>query len=63
MIENERQYRITRAQVERFERELARLSETPDDAEGVDPIIRKAMEDAVRSQLSTLRRHLKAEDR
>jgi ribosome-binding protein aMBF1 (putative translation factor) len=59
MIKNERQYRITRAQAERFARELAKLAEAPAEAEGVDPIIRKAMEDAARSQLATLRRELK----
>jgi hypothetical protein len=56
MIKNERQYRITRAQAERFERELAKLADAPADAEGIDPVNRKAVEDAAPSQLATLRR-------
>ena len=55
MIKNERQYRITRAQAERFERSLEVLSRGDEENEDLHPLIAKAREDAIRSQLSDLR--------
>ena len=62
MIKNERQYRITRAQVEKFAQALARMEEQPQgidqqprDAAGVHPLLRKAEADALQSQLESLR--------
>lgn len=55
MIKNERQYRITKAQAERFEHALTQLAERP---EGVgaeeNPLVRKLEVDALRSQLADL---------
>jgi DNA-binding Xre family transcriptional regulator len=58
MIKNERQYRITKAQAQEFERGLKEMREAPADDKQLDPIIRQAMEDAMASQLSTLHREL-----
>ena len=51
MIKNERQYRITKAQVEGFARTLENLKQGPSVAH---PLIAKAQEDAIRSQLAEL---------
>ena len=60
MIKNERQYRITRAQADRFSQTLDSLRQRPSDAEGgVHPIIAKAQEDALRSQLADLEGELR----
>ena len=59
MIKNERQYRITKTQAERFERTLVELRR--DDAEegDVHPLLAKAREDAVTSQLAELKSELR----
>jgi transcriptional regulator with XRE-family HTH domain/Zn-dependent peptidase ImmA (M78 family) len=58
MIKNERQYRITKAQAEKFEQALARLAEAPEsDVEG-NLLLRQMEEDALRSQLADLREEL-----
>lgn len=61
MIKNERQYRITKAQAARFETALEQLrrenSQEANDA-GVHLLLRKAQEDALRSQLEELREQL-----
>ena len=54
MIKNERQYRITRSQAERFERTLAELRRAERTDGDIHPLIVKAREDAVRSQLADL---------
>ena len=59
MIKNERQYRITRAQADRFSQTLDNLRQRPSDAEGVHPLIAKAQEDALRSQLADLEGELR----
>ena len=59
MIKNERQYRITRVQAERFERSLEELRQGNEDDEDLHPLIAKAREDAIRSQLSDLRSELR----
>ena len=59
MIENERQYRITKAVAETFELALKeRALETGTDNE-VQPLLRQAQEDAARSQLADLRADLR----
>ena len=55
MIKNERQYLITKAQVSRFVRTLEGLSEEV----GIHPLILKAQEEAVRSQLTDLKADLR----
>ena len=59
MIKNERQYRITRAQADRFSQTLDSLNQRPSDAEGAHPLIAKAQEDALRSQLADLEGELR----
>ena len=54
MIKNERQYRITRTQAERFARTLEGLRERPEGADGIHPMIAQAQVDAVSSQLADL---------
>src|SRR5437764_12963 len=55
MIKNERQYRITKTQADKFEQALINLSNTDDDGEPIHPILRQAREEALRSQLVELR--------
>ena len=59
MIKNERQYRITRAQVERFERTIKELRSRSQTESNVHPLIAKAQEDAVSSQLEDLKREMR----
>ena len=58
MIQNERQYRITRAQVRKFERAINRLAERGTGKQ-VHPLLAKAEADALRSQLADLRGEIK----
>lgn len=58
MIKNERQYRITKAQAVKFADALNSLRQRPSD-EGVHPLIAKAQEEALRSQLSDLENELR----
>ena len=57
MIKNERQYRITRAQVEKFEHAIADLVSASDTL-GVHPVLEKAELDALRGQLGDLEAEL-----
>lgn len=59
MIRNERQYRITKSQVDDFERTLRMLDQQPTPP-GVHPRIRQAQLDAVQSQVDELREELAA---
>ena len=54
MIKNERQYRITRTQAERFSQELREFEGQKSERAGVHPLLLKAREDALRSQLGDL---------
>lgn len=56
MIKNERQYRITKAQIEKFEASLTGLA-THGDAE-IHPLLREAEASAIRSQLENLQREV-----
>ena len=53
MIKNERQYRITKAQAERFQQALAEVSARP--SPGVPRALHKAQLDGMKSQLEDLR--------
>ena len=57
MITNERQYRITRAQLKRFD-EAAKAQGARDPSPGVDPRIHAAMGDALSSEAEELRRQV-----
>ena len=59
MIKNERQYRTTKAQAKRFSQTLQSLTGRSGGAEGVHPIIAKAQEDALRSQIGDLEDELR----
>ena len=59
MIKNERQYKITRAQAARFSNALESLRQCPNADNGLHPLIAKAQEDAMRSQLADLESELR----
>ncbi len=56
MIKNDRQFRITKAQVEKFERTIKDTASAPKRV--VHPVLQKAEMDALKSQLSDLRQEL-----
>ena len=61
MIKNERQYRITKAQAEKFERAIAETAMAEAQGQpsaGIHPLLQKAQRDALESQLGDLRREL-----
>ena len=57
MIKNERQYRITKAQAVKFSDALNGLRQRPGD-DGIHPLMAKAQEDALSSQLADLENEL-----
>ena len=59
MIKNERQYRITKAQADRFSQTLDRLRQRSGETEGVHPLIARVQEEALRSQLADLAEELR----
>lgn len=58
MIKNERQYRITKAQAQRFEQALADLTDCAEDKKQENPILFEAQRSALESQLDDLREEL-----
>ena len=56
MIKNEREYRITVTQAKKFEQALSQMSTS--EAAGLHPLIRKAQQDALQSQLDELREQI-----
>jgi ribosome-binding protein aMBF1 (putative translation factor) len=58
MIKNERQYRITKAQAEKFARALAHMDEHPEETASVGPRLQLAMKDALTHQLADLREEM-----
>jgi ribosome-binding protein aMBF1 (putative translation factor) len=58
MIKNERQYRITKAQAQKFEQALADLEGCAEDEKKENPILFKAQRSALESQLDDLREEL-----
>ena len=59
MIKNERQYKITRAQAVRFSNALKNLRQRPSTDNGLHPLIAKAQEDSISSQLADLESELR----
>jgi ribosome-binding protein aMBF1 (putative translation factor) len=57
VIKNERQFRITKAQAEKFERTIEELSAAPKG--DLHPALRKAQLDGLKSQLEDLKRELR----
>jgi len=65
MIKNERQYRITRAQAEKFAQALAQIEQEPGQQQrgrdaGMHPLLRKAETDALKSQMESLQGEIAA---
>ena len=58
MIKNERQYRITKAMAARFQNNLTSLKQRPQADGGVHPLIARAQEAALTSQLADLENEL-----
>ncbi len=58
MIKNERQYRITAAQADRFERSLEDYSNTPPPGSEIHPRLWEAQREAITNQLAELRTEL-----
>ena len=59
MIKNERQYRVTKAQANRFSQTLDSLKQRSGEIDGVHPLIANAQEAAIRSQLEDLETELR----
>lgn len=55
MIKNERQFLITKAQVEKFEHAVANLAKRKNESAKIHPLLLKAEEEALRAQLTELR--------
>ena len=60
MIKNERQYRITKAQMRKFEGALTELAQTKD--KNIHPLLQKAHQDTLRSQYEELRMQVEEYD-
>ncbi len=58
MIKNERQYKITKAQAVRFSKALESFRQNPNTDNSLHPLIAKAREDALSSQLADLESEL-----
>ena len=58
MIKNERQYRITKAQAEKFDHALSQIAQDEQQSLQLHPLLRKAQSDALRSQRDELRQQL-----
>jgi ribosome-binding protein aMBF1 (putative translation factor) len=58
MIKNEKQYRVTQSQVKKFEEALTQLTQNLSKTEEVHPLLFKAQQDALQSQLKDLREEL-----
>ena len=59
MISNERQYKITRAQAAKFSQALRAIREGRGGSPGTHPLIAKAQEEALSSQLADLQEDLR----
>lgn len=59
MIKNERQYRISKAQADKLDLALTELQETATEQKDVHPLLIKAEQEGINSQLSDLRAEMK----
>src|SRR5262245_28483414 len=62
MIKNERQYRITRAQADKFAEALANLERLESEQQDVHPLLIEAQKNAMGSQLADLEAELQEYD-
>jgi transcriptional regulator with XRE-family HTH domain/Zn-dependent peptidase ImmA (M78 family) len=58
MIKNEKQYRVTQSQTKKFEEALTQLTQNLSKNKEVHPLLLKAQQDALQSQLNDLREEL-----
>ena len=58
MIKNERQYRITKAQAQKFAQALAEMQANPAASNHLHPLLQKAEQEALRSQWESLQSEL-----
>ena len=58
MIKNERQYRVTKSQALRFSDALETLRQTPKESNHLHPVLVKAQEEALSSQIADLQSEL-----
>ncbi|WP_009632886.1 helix-turn-helix domain-containing protein [Synechocystis sp. PCC 7509] len=63
MIKNERQYRITKAQAQKFQQALTKLTEYSEEAKQVNPLLWQAKKSAIESQLNELQEEIKEYER
>jgi len=63
MIRNAREYRITKAQVEKFKLALAEFDDRPSAHTGLHPKLIKAQREAIASQLESLEQEIKEYER
>lgn len=54
MIKNAREYRITKTQIRKFETALSQMKGQKGEGAGIHPLLKKAQEDALKSQLQDL---------
>lgn len=59
MIKNERQYRITKSQVQEFEKALANLIESAENKQSENPLLFQVQVSALESQLNDLQEEVK----
>ena len=62
MIKNERQYRITKAQADKFEQALGRSSANSETHNQLHPLVQKAQKDALLNQFTDLKAELREYD-
>lgn len=63
MIKNERQYCVTKDQVQKFEQSLTKLTKCSEEAKQVDTLLWQAKKAAIESQLDDLRDEIKEYER
>lgn len=63
MIKNEKQYQLTKREVENFERDLERVRFGATNDPSVHPLIKQAEEAAIKSQIATLRSQVREYER
>ncbi|MFY9610513.1 MAG: hypothetical protein WAU45_18125 [Blastocatellia bacterium] len=58
MIRNQREYRITKAEVRKFEQTLIRFAKLPGSKKGMHPRLVQAEKESMQSQLASLRKQI-----
>ncbi len=63
MIKNKRQYRVTKAQAQKFQQALTKLTECSEETKQVNPLLWLAKKSAIESQLNDLYEEIKEYER